>query len=441
MKYIFHLLILILPIAFLSCSDNPDPVDPPKQLNAELTAFSPSSGAKGTLITIEGKNFGTKASDITLKINGLPAIVKSVKDNEITATVPDKCGLGPLVLSLNGKEIKSAEKFRYIYKATTSYFTGGEKGYADGAARSVKFEGPYNLVFDTKELLYVADLGNCMVRKIEKDGTTSTVAGTPHSGFKDGKGDHALMKFPIDVDVAPDGTIYVADHQNNAIRKIGPDGTLTTLTGNPDREGLLDGDLATAKFKRPYGVKIDPSGILWICDTENAVIRKISPAGQVTTFAGSTQGYADGKLLEAKFYFPAHLTFDENGSIYIADKHNHCIRKITPDGMVTTFAGMPEKQGFKDGAAKDAMFNQPSNVQIDKLGNLYVTDLYNHCIRLIYPDGWVMTLAGQPGNFGYIEGTGANAKFYHPQGSTLDKEGNLFVTDSFNNRIRKLTIE
>jgi sugar lactone lactonase YvrE len=146
-------------------------------------------------------------------------------------------------------------------------------------------------------------------------------------------------------------------------------------------------------------------------------------------------------LREAKFYFPAHLTFDEAGNIYVADKHNHCIRKITSDGMVSTFAGKPEQNGFKDGSSKDAMFNQPSNVQIDKMGNLYVTDLYNHCIRLIYPDGMVTTLAGQPGNLGYVEGSGSEAKFYYPQGSTFDNDGNLYVTDSFNNRVRKVIIE
>jgi streptogramin lyase len=102
------------------------------------------------------------------------------------------------------------------------------------------------------------------------------------------------MKFPIGIDLGPDGTIYIADHQNNAIRKISPDGTLTTIAGDPEREGLMDGDLKTARFKKPYGVKLDKAGTLWICDTENGLIRKIAPDGQVTTFAGSTPGYAMG---------------------------------------------------------------------------------------------------------------------------------------------------
>jgi sugar lactone lactonase YvrE len=432
--------IVIISAIWLSCKEKPDPIEVPDP-DPVLVGFTPASGPKGTLITITGEHFGTSSNDISLKINGLSATIKAVSDKEITAIVPDKCGLGAVVVSVKGKNFTAADQFRYIYKATTSYFTGGQKGFADGPPASVKFEGPYKIIFDTKGTLYMTDQGNCMVRKIASDGTVSSIAGSPHSGFKDGKGDQALMKFPIGIDLGPDGTIYIADHQNNAIRKISPDGTLTTIAGDPDREGLMDGDLKTARFKKPYGVKLDKAGTLWICDTENGLIRKIAPDGQVTTFAGSTPGYADGKLRDAKFYFPAHLSFDEAGNIYVADKHNHCIRKMTSDGMVSTFAGKPEQNGFKDGSSKDAMFNQPSNVQVDKMGNLYVTDLYNHCIRLIYPDGMVTTLAGQPGNLGYVEGPGEEAKFYYPQGSTFDNDGNLYVTDSFNNRVRKVIIE
>ncbi len=362
-------------------------------------------------------------------------------DSEITAIVPAKCGLGKLLLTVNGKDVTSAAAFRYLYTATTSYFSGGAPGYEDGAPQKSRFATLYNIATDSKGIMFAADLGNCMVRRIDGDGNTSTIVGTPHSGFKDGKGDQALMKFPIGIELAPDGSIYVADHENHAIRKVLPDGMLTTVAGHPDRPGLVDGDLATARFKKPYGVKLDDAGTLWICDTENGVIRKLSPEGQVSTFAGSTPGYADGKLREAKFYMPAYLNFDKSGNTYIADKHNHCIRKISKDGMVTTFAGTPTREGFKNGDAGEAMFNQPSNIQIDQLGNLYVTDLWNHCIRLVYPDGYVTTLAGKGGTEGYAEGSAENSLFKHPQGSTLDKDGNLFVTDSANQRIRKLTIE
>ncbi len=136
-----------------------------------------------------------------------------------------------------------------------------------------------------------------MIRRIEKDGTVSTIAGIERqSGYQSGKKGTGKMMFPIGVEAAQDGSVYVADYDNHAIRKIHPDGTLTTLAGHPDRPGLTDGDLATARFKRPCRVKLDQTGVLWVCDGENNVIRKISPDGQVTTFAGSTQGYADVQI-------------------------------------------------------------------------------------------------------------------------------------------------
>lgn len=443
--------LIIISSAWLSCGDSPSPAPPATGSNEppELNGFSPLSGRKGTVVKIQGKHFGSDVSKVSLQINGLKATINAVTDTEITAVVPDKCGLGKLQLAVKGKEVTSASEFRYLYTATTSYFSGNGKGsdgadggYQDGPPQQSEFRTLYNIATDSKGIMFAADLGNCVVRRIENNGSTSTLAGAGNQGgFKDGKGNQALMKFPIGIELAPDGSVFVADHENHAIRKISPDGTLVTIAGRPDQPGLVDGNLATARFKRPYGVRLDKAGVLWICDTENGVIRKLSTDGQVTTFAGSTPGYADGKLRDAKFYMPSYLNFDESGNIFIADKHNYCIRKITPDGMVTTFAGTPAKNGHLDGAAGEAMFNQPCNIQIDKLGNLYVNDLWNHCIRLVYPDGYVTTLAGKGGVGGYQEGVGENALFKYPQGCTLDKDGNLFVTDSANQRIRKLTIE
>lgn len=434
---------LIISATWLSCGDSPSPTPPVTGTETpELTGFSPLTGKKGTVIKIQGKHFGNDASKVSLQINGLKATVSAVTDTEITAVVPDKCGLGKLVLAVNNKEVTSAVAFRYLYTVTTAYFSGsGDGGYEDGTPKKSKFATLYNIAMNSKGVMFAADLGNCLVRRIDTDGSTSTLAGAAtQGGFKDGKGDQAQMQFPIGIEIAPDGSVYVADHKNNAIRKIFPDGTLTTVAGEPNRPGSADGGLASAQFKAPYGVKLDKAGVLWICDTENGLIRKLSDS-QVTTFAGSTPGYADGKLREAKFYMPAYLNFDAKGNIYVADKHNHCIRKITADGMVTTLAGTPTKNGYRDGEAGQAMFDQPCNIQIDNLGNLYVNDLWNHCIRLVYPDGYVTTLAGRGGTPGYVEGPGENALFHHPQGCTLDKDGNLFVTDSANQIIRKLTIE
>ncbi|WP_426291851.1 IPT/TIG domain-containing protein [Dyadobacter endophyticus] len=449
MKAFLLFTLITVSAIWLSCGDAPSPTPPVTggKEAPELSGFSPLSGKKGTVIKIQGKHFGSDASKVSLQINGLKATINAVTDTEITAVVPEKCGLAKLVLTVNSKEVTSVAAFRYLYTVTTSYFSGSGKGddgkdggYKDGTPQQSEFRTLYNIATDSKGVMFAADLGNCMVRRIETDGSSSTLAGAEQGGFKDGKGNQALMKFPIGIELAPDGSIYVADQENHAIRRVFSDGTLVTVAGEPDKPGTADGGLASAQFKRPYGVKLDKTGVLWICDTENGLIRKLADS-QVTTFAGSTPGYADGKLREAKFYMPSYLNFDQNGNIFVADKHNHCIRKITQDGLVTTFSGTPTKSGYRDGEAGQAMFNQPCNIQIDKLGNLYVNDLWNHCIRLVYPDGYVATLAGKGGTGGYKEGPGENALFKHPQGCTLDKDGNLFVTDSANQRIRKLTIE
>ncbi|SDE29580.1 NHL repeat-containing protein [Dyadobacter soli] len=445
-KFVLFALTIVSAIWWSCGGDSPSPTPPVTGGNEapELSSFSPLTGKKGTVIKIQGKHFGSDASKVSLGINGLKATVNAVTDTEITAVVPDKCGLGKLVLAVNGKQVTSAAAFRYLYTATTSYFSGSgnvDGGYKDGPAQQSDFRTLYNIAMDSQGIMFAADLGNCLIRRIDTDGSTSTLAGAgTQAGFKDGKGDQARMSYPIGIELAQDGSIYVADHKNNAIRRVFSDGTLVTVAGDSAKPGAADGGLASAQFSEPYGVKLDKAGVLWICDAKNGLIRKLSDS-QVSTFAGSTPGYADGKLRDAKFYMPVYLNFDQSGNIYVADKHNHCIRKITADGTVTTFAGTPTKNGFRDGEAAQAIFDQPCNIQIDKLGNLYVNDLWNHCIRLVYPDGYVTTLAGKGGTLGYKEGLGENALFHHPQGCVLDKDGNLFVTDSYNQRIRKLTVE
>lgn len=304
---------MIVSAIWLSCGDSPSPTPPVTGGNEapELSNFTPLSGKKGTVIKIQGKHFGSDVSKVSLQINGLKATVNAVTDTEITAVVPDKCGLGKLILTVNSKEVTSSAAFRYLYTATTSYFSGSGKGadgqdggYMDGTPQQSEFRTLYNIATDGKGVMFAADLGNCVVRRIETDGSTSTLAGAgTQRGFKDGKGNQALMQLPIGIELAPDGSVFVADHENHAIRKIFPDGTLVTVAGRPDNPGTTDGGVASAQFKKPYGVKLDKTGTLWICDTENGLIRKLS-GEQVTTFAGSTPGYADGKLRDAKFICP-----------------------------------------------------------------------------------------------------------------------------------------
>lgn len=203
-------------------------------------------------------------------------------------------------------------------------------------------------------------------------------------------------------------------------------------------QGLQDGPALQARFADPYGIAVDGDGTLYIADAgDNNRIRRIGADGIVTTWAGSAEGFADGAGSAAAFHTPSGLACDGAGNLYVADTGNHAIRKISPQGMVTTLAGTGVA-GFRDGPAAQAQFNGPIGVAVDKSGRVYVADTYNDRIRIIHPDGRVATLAGgeKPG---YQDGPGAAARFDTPTALALDALGNLWVADTRNNAIRKLS--
>jgi streptogramin lyase len=435
----------------------------------KITSFSPTSGSKGTVVTIKGEKFGSDRNAVSLQMNGLNLTIVNIDDHEITAKVPDKSGVGPIVLKKQNATATSAEKFRYIYTATTSFYSGGGRGWVDGAANDVRFNTAYQIAIDSKDVLYVSDLGSGAIRKIARDGSSTTLAGAGPdvTGFKDGKGRDAMMKFPVGLDIAPDGNVYVADTYNSSIRKIDPEGNLTTLVGLPYQdveyvyEGgvLVNGSGSNVRFNRPYGVRMDRKGFLWVADTENSVIRKISPSGEVTTYAGQDKNqdyYRDGEVANALFQWPTSLVFDAQDNVYIADKKNHCIRKISANGMVSTVAGLcgafkytgVQNQGYADGKGNEVRFSEPGALAVDRQGMIYVADLHNNVIRIVYPDGVVKTLLGKKydcnpdaGTAQYVEGKGQDARLCHPQGVVVDSQGNLFISDSGNYRIRKVVLE
>jgi sugar lactone lactonase YvrE len=210
--------------------------------------------------------------------------------------------------------------------------------------------------------------------------------------------------------------------------------TVTTLAGS-GTAGYADGTGTVAKFWSPYDIAVDTAGNVYVTDNGNHRIRKISPAGVVTTFAGSnTGGYADGTGALAKFYYPHGVALDSVGNLYVTESNNR-IRKISPAGVVTTLAGSGTA-GLLDGNGTAAKFNQPEGVAVDSAGNVYVVEFY--CIRKISPDGVVTTLTGS-GTSGYADGTGTVARFDGLRCIAIDNTGNLYVTDSNNHRIRKIT--
>lgn len=205
---------------------------------------------------------------------------------------------------------------------------------------------------------------------------------------------------PNGVAVDASGNVYVSDYGNSTVRKITPDGVVTTLAGNPGTYDSVDGNGAAAHFWLMYGPGVDGSGNVYVAEQGFHTIKKITPAGLVTTFAGSkgSNGSADGIGTAARFWVPRGVAADRSGNVYVSDAANHTIRKITPEGEVTTFAGKAGVQGSADGAKAAARFGFPQGISVDASGNVYVADTGLDTIRKITPDGLVTTLAGTPGS-------------------------------------------
>jgi len=271
---------------------------------------------------------------------------------------------------------------------------------------------------------------------VSASGQTSTFAGTGSAGSVNGTGTSASFNQPLGATVDASGNIYVAEGGSHLIRKITPAGVVTTFAGSGG-QGFTNGTGTAASFYHPVGLAADASGNIYVADEDNNVIRKITPAGVVTTFAGSgVQGSADGAAASATFYYPCGVAVDASGNVYVADAFNNKIRKIS-GGVVSTLAGSGTASSL-DGQGTAATFNQPFSVVTDASGNIYVTDRVGAKIRKITPGGLVSTLAGS-GTATFADGTGSGASFNAPTGLAIDKAGNLYVTDEANNRIRMVT--
>ena len=261
----------------------------------------------------------------------------------------------------------------------------------------------------------------------------TTLAGAT-KGYADGTGAAAQFNDPWGIAVDTAGNVYVADSGNNRIRKVSFTGVVTTLAGST--LGYADGSGATAQFSSPDGVAVDAAGNIYVADRNNNRIRKVSPTGVVTTLAGLIFGYADGTGADSQFKNLEGVAVDAAGNCYVADYGNNRIRKVSPTGVVTTLAGATV--GYADGTGIAAQFSAPLGVAVDAAGNVYVADYGNNRIRKVSPKGEVTTLAGSTA--GYADGTGAAAQFDGPTGVALDAAGNVYVADVNNHRIRKITV-
>ncbi len=321
--------------------------------------------------------------------------------------------------------------------ALTEAFTGtGNFGKLDGGPIVASFHFPLGVTSDGAGNFYVADAGNNLIRKVNSAGVVTTFAGSGNQGNFNATGIAASFNNPSAVAVDGTGNIYVADAGNSLIRKITPAGVVTTLAGN-NVPGSNDGTGTAASFNNPTGITVDAAGNIYVADSGNSLIRKITLAGVVTTLAGSgTKGNLNGTGVAASFNTPVGLAFDASGNLYVADSGNNLIRMITPAGVVSTVAGDGTK-GNNNGAALNSNFNKPSGITIDQAGNIFISDSANNLIRMLTPQGQVITLAGS-GVAGGFNNIGVLAQFAYPVGLTIDASGNLYVADKFNNQIRKV---
>lgn len=310
---------------------------------------------------------------------------------------------------------------------------GSTQGFANGIGTSAQFNNPYGVATDTNGNVYIADHVNHKIRKITSSGVVTTLAGSIQ-GSNDGLAASAQFYFPNAVAVNSFGEVFVIDTNNHRIRKISTFGIVTTFAGSI--MGYSDGTGTDAQFSAPLGIAIDSHNNLYVTDSYNYKVRKITPAGVVTTFAGSTIGYTDGMGTDAQFDRPMGIAIDTDGNLYLADINNKKIRKITSSGLVSTLAG--SVNGNVDGIGTVAQFANPLGVAVDQQGNVYVADMDNQSIRKITPNGIVSTLTGASGG-GYLDGPCSIAKFHNPTGVATDLNGNLYVADEVNNKIRKIS--
>ena len=345
----------------------------------------------------------------------------------------------PLILAL-GAPLAAQSNYATPYAFAALAGTVGQAGSANGAGAAALFNQPCGLAVDSNGNLFVADRANDAIREIAVSGQVTTVAGTPGSlGTSDGTGPSALFNEPAGLAAGSGGTIYVADTNNNTIRKIASGGVVTTFAGQAGKAGSTDATGTSALLNEPFGIAVDGSGNLYVTELGNHTVRMVTQASVVTTLAGTAGsiGSADGTGASARFNQPAGIAVDASGNLYVADSGSNTIRKIAAGGVVTTLAGSPGVAGFADGTGASARFSNPRGLALDGSGNLFVADTGNSTIRRITPAGAVTTLAGSPGQFGSAPGAGAAALFDVPVGIAVDSTGNVFVSNELADTIEK----
>ena len=340
-----------------------------------------------------------------------------------------------------------------IIKTVAGNGTAGYSGDG-GSATSAQLNGPNGVAVDAIGNLFIADFENSVIRKVSISGVITTVAGkgTPRYSGDGGSATSAELNTPNGVTVDTSGNLFIADWGNNRIRKVNTSGVITTVAGNGTKGHSGDGGSATAaELSWPSGVAVDASGNIFIADQTNHKIRMVNTSGVITTVAGN--GYGSGSnyggysgdgdsATAAELNNPVGVAVDTSGNLFIADMGNNRIRKVSSSGIISTVAGNGSKgNGGDGGSATAAKLNSPTSVVVDANGNLFIADRFNYRIRKVSTKGIITTIAGN-GIYGYNGdgGSATSAELFNPHGVAMDASGNLFIADETNQRIRKVTV-
>jgi sugar lactone lactonase YvrE len=331
------------------------------------------------------------------------------------------------------------------YLVATYAGVAGSPGSDDGSIG--KFNGPAGIAIDSAGTLYVADQLNHAIRTISKTGEVRTLAGVPdprNCGYADGTGTKARFCLPVGVAVSGAGDVYVADFVNAVVRKISPAGVVSTLAGAAGIRGFVDGQGAQARFDVPACIATDRTGTIYVCDGgNNYAIRKITPAGMVSTLAVSrrpdgTIAGPGAALPPTPFGSPNGLAIDSEGNVYIASG-NAVVARLTPAGAFSIVAGKLYEYGSVDGPAASAVLHTLFGVAVDRDHSVFMTEPFTHTVRRISGGGTVATLAGAAGSAGSADGLATEARFGSPHGIAVDDGGRLYVCDQAGHTIRKIT--
>lgn len=399
-----------------------------------IRAYAYATSNETTLISDNALSY----SDVTLVQDDRPTL------NNIPVRLIDRDfngqATGTIAVTPGGYTLPGGEIFSLTHSIVTTLAGSlGTSGSQDGVGNTARFQDPIGVALDSSGNLFVADRTNHSIRKVTMNGTVTTLAGgMGTSGSVDGVGGNARFIAPYGIAADSAGNVYVADNQNHAVRKVTQAGVVTTFAGMMGASGSIDGTGTAARFYYLLGVAVDATGNVYVADEFNHSIRKITPARAVSTLAGlsGSSGKLDGTGTNARFQGPVGVTVDAAGNVYVVDRGNHAIRKVTPAGVVTTLAGALATSGRLDGVGSNARFASPYGITVDPVGNLYVGDTGNHAIRKITPAGVVTTLIGALGTTGGVDGTGNAVRFNGPYGVAIDSAGNLYVGDRYNHSIR-----